>query len=434
MASALVSFANRFAVFASVIIRAIPLVLSVCLTGSAFAAAAPTPPADPRPVLFNTAFESGSIGKIEKLGETEFRLHVKGQQDSRGRNRQATWFSFRLDEVGGRQITLHLTSFRGEYNDRPANAPMGAWFRPVVSEDGEQWTHLPEVAWDVEKDELTFAVQPRGNTIWIAHIPPYPHSRVLRLMSEIKPSPHARIEVIGHSVMGRPLHLVTVTNHDRPDSGKKVIWLQARQHAWETGTSFVVEGAVKFVLSEDPAAKKLRDENVFKFVPMLNPDSVVAGEVRFNLNGFDPNRQWDEVNLRDKRWLERIPEIWYAKKAILEQHARQPIDLALNLHNTEMNEYIETMADVDPQQARYHRLFDQLVATTTFDPSRPKLTIFAGTGPGNTTNSIWREAKVPMALMEQRIGPSPRQKRIMATEDRLKFGQQLIALMAEAAR
>ena len=43
-----------------------------------------------KPVLFNTAFESGSIGLIEKLGDTEFRLHVKGQQDSRGRNRQVT--------------------------------------------------------------------------------------------------------------------------------------------------------------------------------------------------------------------------------------------------------------------------------------------------------------------------------------------------------
>ncbi len=82
------------------------------------------------------------------------------------------------------------------------------------------------------------------------------------------------------------------------------------------------------------AARKLRDENVFKFIPMLNPDSVAAGEVRFNLNGFDPNRQWPEVDLRDKQWLERAPEIWYAKRAILDQHARRPIDIALNLHAT----------------------------------------------------------------------------------------------------
>lgn len=397
--------------------------------------AAPAPvPSDPRPVLFNTAFESGSLGKIEKLSETEFTLHVKGQQDARGRNRQATWFYFRMDDVAGRELTLRLTSFKGEYNDRPAPAPAGAWFRPVISEDGETWQHIAAAAWDVGKDELTMKVQPRGNTLWVAHIPPYTHSRLQKVLAGVKASPHARVEVIGQSVLGRDLQLVTATNFERPDAAKKIVWLQARQHAWEASTSFVLEGAMTFVLSDDPAARKLRDENVFKFIPMLNPDSVIAGEVRFNLNGFDPNRQWPEVDLREKRWLERAPEIWYPKRAILDQHARRPIDIALNLHNTEMNEYVDTMADIDPHQARFHRFFDALVATTTFAPSRPKLTIYAGSGPGNTTNSLWREAGVPIGLMEQRIGPSSKSGRYLTTEDRLAFGRQLIALLAEAAR
>jgi murein tripeptide amidase MpaA len=408
------------------------LCLFMAVATRVFAAAADAP--DPRPVLFNTAFESGSLGRIEKVSETEFRLHVKGQQDARGRNRQATWFFFRMDDVAGRELTLRLTSFKGEYNDRPAPAPAGAWFRPVISEDGERWQNVPNATWQVEQDELTLKVKPQGNTLWVAHIPPYTYTRLVGVLDEVKRSPHARVEVIGQSVKGRDLTLVTVTNFARPDDSKKVIWLQARQHAWEASTSFVVEGAMKFVLSDAAAARKLRDENIFKFIPMLNPDSVVAGEVRFNLNGFDPNRQWNEVDLRDKRWLERIPEIWFAKKALLAEHSRRPIDLALNLHNTEMNEYIETMADAEPYQARYHRLFDRLVSTTTFDPSNPKLRIFAGSGPANTTNSIWREAKVPMALVEQRIGPSRKHGRIMTTEDRLEFGRQLVALMAEAAQ
>ena len=413
----------------------IALVFLLSLLVSPIRAAAPAPVGpDPHPVLFNTAFESGSLGKIEKLGDTEFRLHVKGQQDSRGRNRQATWFFFRMDDVAGRELTLRLTSFKGEYNDRPAPAPSGAWFHPVVSEDGETWRHVPNSGWDVDRDELTLKVKAQGNRLWVAHIPPYTYTRLQKVLGEVKAFPHARVEVIGQSVMGRDLQLVTVTNFERPDAAKKVVWLQARQHAWEASTSFVLEGAMKFVLSDDPAARKLRDENVFKFIPMLNPDSVAAGEVRFNLNGFDPNRQWPEVDLRDKRWLERAPEIWYPKRAILEQHARQPIAIALNLHNTEMNEYVETMADTEPHQARFHRFFDALVATTTFAPSRPKLTLYSGSGPGNTTNSLWREAGVPMGLMEQRIGPSAKGGRYLTTEDRLAFGRQLISLLAEAAR
>lgn len=387
------------------------------------------------PVLFNTAFEGASLGQIEKLGEMEFRLQIKGQQDARGRNRQATWFSFRMDDVAGRVITLRLTSFKGEYNDRPANSPGGAWYRPVFSEDGEQWQHFADADWDATKDELTVTVRPRGNTMWIAHVPPYSYERMQQLIAELDRRPHVRAEIIGRSALGRDLHAVTVTNFARPDSAKKIVWMQARQHAWEAGTSFLLEGALRFVASGEPAAQKLRDENVFIFVPMINPDSVVRGDVRFNANGFDPNRQWDEVDLRDKRWLQRNPEIWYVKKALLAQHARQPIAIALNLHNTEMGEYLETMVDADPQQAMMHRFFELAVTKTSFDPSRPKLTLSlpGSPGPANTTNSIWREARVPMLLLEQRIGPSKKLGRIATTEDRVVLGRELIALMAEAA-
>lgn len=409
-----------------------PVLLFAPLLWAAALLRAAEPP--PRPVLFGTAFECGSLGRIEKLSETEFRLHIKGQQDARGRNRQATWFYFRMDDVAGRELTLHLTSFKGEYNDRPANSPAGAWFRPVVSDDNVTWRHLPDAQWDLAKDELTVRVAPTGNTLWVAHIPPYPHSRLVALLAELDRSPHVRIETIGKTVQGRDLALVTVTDHARPDAGKKVIWMQARQHAWEAGTSFLLEGALRFIASDDPAAQRLRAEAIFKFVPMINVDSVVSGEVRFNANGFDPNRQWDEVDLRDKQWLRRNPEIWYVKKALLAQHAQQPIAIALNLHNTETNEYLDTMVDAEPQQAMLHRFFERAVATTSFDPSRPKLTLSANAAPGNTTNCIWREARIPMMLLEQRIGPSQKLGRIATTDDRMTLGRDLLALMAEVAR
>ena len=401
-----------------------------------FAATLAAQPAKPDQVevLFDTSFESASLGKIEKLGESDFRLHVKGQQDARGRNRQATWFYFRMDEVAGRALTLRFNSFKGEYNDKPANSPTGAWFRPVISEDNVHWTHLPDAKWEVEKDELTVQVKPKGNTLWVAHIPPYPHSRVIALLAEIGTGPHVRTEVIGESALGRALQLVTVTNFARPDAGKKIVWLQARQHAWECGTSFVLEGALRFIVSDDPAARRLRDGNIFKFVPMINPDSVARGDVRFNARGFDPNRRWDEVDLRDKAWLERAPEIWYVKKALLAQQSQQPIDIALNMHNTEMNEYIETMVDAEPKLGQLHRFFELMMTKTSFDSSRPKLAIFAGTGPGNTTNSIWRQGGVPMMLMEQRIGPGPKLGHIATTEDRLELGRRMIGLMAEAVK
>ena len=114
--------------------------------------------------------------------------------------------------------------------------------------------------------------------------------------------------------------------------------------------------------------------------------------------------------------------------AILAAHASQPIDLLVNMHNTETAEYLDTMVDDAAGQAKLQRLFTRLVAETSFDPSR-KLGIV--TAPGNTTNVLWKERRVPIALMEQRVGPSAKLGRLPTVADRLAFGRQLIVQMAE---
>ena len=265
--------------------------------------------------------------------------------------------------------------------------------------------------------------------MWIAHIPPYTHSRLLRLLEQLDRAACVRVEVIGKTVQGRDLHLVTVTNFEKPDDGKKTVWLQARQHAWEAGTSHVMEGALRFIASDDPRAGELRDKVVFKFTPMMDPDGCARGKVRFNANGYDVNRHWDEVDLRRKEFLERMPEIWYVKKAMLGYvDSGRRIDLMLNMHNEETGEHLDTQVDDKPTQQRMQRFFDALAAKTSFDPSQ-KLRF--SDSPGNTTNYLWKERKVPVLLMEQRIGTSQKLKRRPTVADRLAFGQQLIMVMAE---
>ncbi len=256
---------------------------------------------------------------------------------------------------------------------------------------------------------------------------PYPHSKLLNLLEVIGHSPAATVEVIGRTVMGRDLHLVTVTNPDIPAAQKKTVWLQARQHAWETGTSFTMEGALRWAISDDPAAKALRDKIIFKFTPMLDPDGCATGQVRFNANGYDVNRHWDKVDLVHKEFLQKMPEIWYAKKAILAHHAQFPIAVMLNLHNTK-TEYMDTRASDEASQALFQKLFDNLQSKTLFDPTR-KLGIRLE--PTNDTNSLYHEAKVPVALMELRTLAGPKLGRYTTHEDRLKYGAQLIRVMAE---
>jgi hypothetical protein len=383
-----------------------------------------------RPIIFNENFEGGSLGKIEKLSDTEFRCHVQGQHDERGRNRQANWYYFRMEGVGHRNVRLTLMDFVGEYNDQPGACAMNADTIPVFSYDNEHWQHFASMNWDAEKKEATLNFQGEHDQIWIAHIAPYTHSRLVRLLDEIDRHSCARVEVIGRTARWRDLHLVTVTNFEKSDQGKKTVWLQARQHAWETGTSYVMEGALRFIVSDDAKARALRDKIIFKFTPMMDPDGCALGGVRFNANGYDVNRHWDEVDLRGKEFLERMPEIWYVKKSILAYvDSKHPIHLMLNLHNTETSEYLETQADDEPTKKFLQRFFDTLVARTTFDPGQ-KLRF--NDKPVNTTNVLWNERRVPVLLMEQRIGTGKKLGHRPAVDDRLAFGRQLITVMAES--
>ena len=382
-----------------------------------------------QPITFSTNFEDASLGRIEPLDQAHFRCHVVGQEDERGRNRQATWYYFRMDHVAGQDVTVTLTDFVGEYHNKPGACPMGPDLAPVFSDDGKTWRHFDDFSFDDANKETTIRFHGQGPSIWIAHVPPYTSNDLDRLLDELRSSDNAVVETIGQTVQGRNIPLITVTNPDLPDEKKKIVWLQARQHAWEAGTSYVMEGALRFITSDDPAARALRDEMVFKFTPMVDRDGCANGQVRCNANGYDVNQHWQEVDLRHPEFLRMMPEIWYTKKAILLSAAGpRGIDLLVNMHNTETAEYLDTEAH-DESTLKLMRRFDQLlVQKTSFDPSRNLMV--AKMAPDDT-NSLYREAKVPVLLMEQRITTSKKLGRRPTIADRLAFGRQLIQVMAE---
>lgn len=56
--------------------------------------------------------------------------------------------------------------------------------------------------------------------------------------------------------------------------------------------SYIIEYIIDFLLGNSMLAKILRDNFIFKIVPMLNVDGVIIGNYRCNLTGADLNRQW----------------------------------------------------------------------------------------------------------------------------------------------
>ena len=132
---------------------------------------------------------------------------------------------------------------------------------------------------------------------------------------------------VAASLGGNYIDLLTITNpesgssvsdssmshsNSRSEKQKKLVFITARVHPGETPSSFVVEGLIKYLISSCPEANALRNNFVFKVIPMLNPDGVINGNYRCSLSGNDLNRVWDRADRNSH------PEIFHAKKHILE--------------------------------------------------------------------------------------------------------------------
>ncbi len=381
-------------------------------------------------ISVHTGFEGGALGKIEQVSETHFRCGVKGESDQAGRNRQANWYYFRVDDAKQRALTIDLIDLPGEYNYRPNRGAVTGETLPWYSEDNRHWQPIETVEYQPDTPLLRIRLTPRTNKIWLAHVPPYTKQQLQRLLGSFKTHSDLRQQVVGRTVQGREILLLTITDESAPATQKKVIWLMFRQHSWEAGSSWAGEGAIRFLLSGDPVARRMRQTAIFKIFPLCDPDGVARGGVRFNAHGFDLNRNWDTVDET------KMPEIAAQRKAILAWvDAGQPVDLLLSLHNTETAEYLEGPPDADGRySALTQRFFKLLSESQTFAPTRLPQAAETSTTlgqPGRMTviQGLYKDRQLPAFLIEQRITKHPKLGHQPTPEDRQRFGADLVRVM-----
>jgi hypothetical protein len=370
-------------------------------------------------------FEGGSVGKVERVSPVHLRCAVEGQADQDHRNRQASWYFFELRNLPKKPVTIELVDVAGEYNYQAPAYAVNKNTRPVYSYDGVNWRHFrdDQVSWDEAAPRLILRFRPEGKRVWIAHVQPYTNRNLTSLLDSFRSSPYLVQESAGLAVEGRGIPLLTITNPKAPETGKSVVWLMFRQHAWEAGSSWACDGAIRYLLSEDPLAAQIRDRTIFKIFPMADPDGVAHGGVRFNRNGYDLNRNWDSID------GDKMPEIASQHRAILAWvDSGHRLDAFLSLHNDERGEYLEA-----PAGARLlaSRIFQTLKETTTFNPTEPLSDPGLTTTPGkpgrmHVGQGLYHERKLPAMLMEQMVEYNSRLGRCPTAMDRTQFGAGLV--------
>jgi murein tripeptide amidase MpaA len=71
---------------------------------------------------------------------------------------------------------------------------------------------------------------------------------------------------------------------------RKGVVITSRVHPGESGSSFMIKGIIDYLVGPSLGARILRDNFIFKIIPMLNPDGVINGSTRCSLSGVDLNR------------------------------------------------------------------------------------------------------------------------------------------------
>jgi hypothetical protein len=376
-------------------------------------------------ISINWSFEGGSLAKADQIGPASFRCHVNGQVDQDGRNRQASWYYFRVDGAKGQVMTFTMVDLSGEYNYRPNNGAISGDTLPFYSSDGIHWLPIEEASYDASGPTLTYKIDISSDRVWIAHTPPYTLANFKSLSNDLVRNPDVTIETIGRSVEGRDIPLVTITDRSVADKNKKVIWLMFRQHAWESGTSWTGEGLMRFLSSADPVAQQIRKGVIVKVLPLCDPDGVFHGTVRFNRYGYDLNRNWDVID------PVKMPEITAERKAILDWvDAGNRIDFFLTLHNDEYNEYLQGPPD-ERWSSLLKKVWNNWSSYSTFaptqQPSLDAMTTAAGKpGRMNVVQGLSHDRGLPAFEAEMRIIKHPKLGRRPNVQDRLLAGRELI--------
>ena len=113
-----------------------------------------------------------------------------------------------------------------------------------------------------------------------------------------------------------PLLTITSLRKDGEDCDvdeikqRGVCVVSARVHPGESNASYMAKGLIDYLLDSTEQAQYLRDNFVWKIIPMLNPDGVVNGNHRCSLSAKDLNREF----ITPDKILN--PTIYYLKEVV----------------------------------------------------------------------------------------------------------------------
>ncbi|CAN5355334.1 hypothetical protein BH23VER1_BH23VER1_16170 [soil metagenome] len=296
-----------------------PLVLAA-LAGSPLAAA--------EPLSVTADFEGASVQVLDIDNEARSISFAPGGDPSRG---WPCWWYFRVSGIDPHEtITLRLRGSDAAVGKpgAPMQNPLSpAWAMPhqaTFSTDGQSWQHTDKGARDGEW--MVYQLAPAAASVTVSWGPPYTPTMAAESVARLgMGSPAAEAAELCRSRGGLPVPMLHVREGERPADERFGVWVQARQHAWESGSSWVAQGFMEWLVGESAEAGWLRQHAEVFVVPIMDVDNTAGGHGGKDAQPHDHNRDWSP----NPNWN----EVRAAQKLVAGLIADGRMDVFLDLHN-----------------------------------------------------------------------------------------------------
>ena len=262
----------------------------------------------------SSVFDGGAIEVVSAANPNAIEVRIR--PDSRSEFVQ--WFYFRVSGVRGEHVRVRFL------NAKDCTYPKG-WegYQVVASYDRRDWFRVDTTYTD---GVMALEIKSTWDQIYFAYFEPYRSERHLDLVALCQSRPRARVRKLANSIEGRPLECISLSG-----SGKRKVWVIARQHPGETMAEWFTEGLVEYLVeSDDSLVIRALELAEFHIVGNMNPDGAVAGNLRTNAAGANLNREWDSPT------LERSPEVLGVRQAMIDEG----VDLFIDAHGDEALPYV----------------------------------------------------------------------------------------------
>ena len=173
------------------------------------------------------------------------------------------------------------------------------------------WTYA-----SIRDSEAKIHITVPPGTTYVGVLPGYSYSHLQNVLSELgKNNPYIDKRVEGKSQKGLNIWYAKITDKSVPSENKRNIFITARNHPYETSSSYVIEEIMKWLISDDSEARSARRKYEFHVIPMCNPDGVVDGWSQLTssdgANTTNPVNSDDLASQTQMRILDRIkPELY----------------------------------------------------------------------------------------------------------------------------